>query len=565
MPSDFGLPEAKFPEFRDKQLDIALDIVSSDARFRFLDAPCGSGKSLIYMTVAKALNDARTLVLVGTKGLQRQLVGDFEKAGMFLVQGQSNYPCIKLVDAASHLSDPRGTASTASKFGRRNYYPPDSNCDHGPCKVGVKCPLRQGGCNYYDAIYKASKAQIVVSNYAQWLSLSRHSDPNALGKFDLLICDEAHDVPRSWLPEFCSIELDRNEVRTIMDLDLPAVEGGIAEWAAWGRKAAAAADAMLAEFQEEIKDGHRPSNDETKRMLRVQRLSREFHALARAHGWKSSESSARAVMSPGNETDWVGQETAKGRKFSPVWVHTYAEETLFRNIPNVVLSSATLSPAVAKYLGVPQSQSSWHEMPSSFPRRRRPFIICPIVRVDFRMGEGEKRMWMNRIDTIIEPRLDRKGIIHSVSYARAHEIAERSKFGKYMMLHDSRNFREVVEKFMQADAPAILVSPSVAEGFDFAGDLCRWQILSKVPFPDGRDLVFKARNKSDKGYGNYCAALAIMQMTGRSTRSKRDWSEVFIIDEHFGWMSRRVKWARWFKESWQWKKLPPSPLQPIAT
>ena len=75
-PSELGLPE-KFQTFRPGQEESALKIVGSDKRFTLLDAPTGSGKSLMYMTAAM-LAGGRSLVLVGTKGLQSQILDDFK-------------------------------------------------------------------------------------------------------------------------------------------------------------------------------------------------------------------------------------------------------------------------------------------------------------------------------------------------------------------------------------------------------------------------------------------------------------------------------------------------------
>ena len=551
-PLDIGLPP-KFAEYRQGQLDPALDIVASDRRWQYLSAPVGTGKSLTYMTVAK-LMEARTLVLVGTKGLQTQLMDDFAAVGMHDVRGANNYPCIALT--------PGGVLHGLG--------PERGSCDDGPCKAGVSCRLRPrkqrdgstwgGGCLYYDAREDASHSQIVVSNYAFWLSLARGSDPLAIGKFDLLILDEAHTAP-DWLADFCAIELQRKEVAELLEMNLPPLDEGVDVWVEWARKAAVIANSRYADAQESLKDTFNTNRRNlVVRVMRLGKLSRSLDHLSRARGWHNAESTARDTKLPGMETDWVTQDLPDKQLYNPVWAHAYAEEFLFRSIPKVLLSSATLSPEVGKYLGIPPKQSEWHEVRSAFNRKRRPFYICPIVRVDHRMTEQQIALWVEHIDQIIDTRVHLKGIIHTVSYKRAQELMSRSRHKHLMLTHDSRTSRATIEKFKSSSKPCILVSPSVVEGFDFPYDECRWQIIAKIPFSDGRDPVFKARRTSDNNYGNYLASLAIMQMTGRSTRAKDDASEVFVVDDHWGWFQSRIRWPKWFKESWEWVRQIPPPL-----
>jgi Rad3-related DNA helicase len=107
-----------------------------------------------------------------------------------------------------------------------------------------------------------------------------------------------------------------------------------------------------------------------------------------------------------------------------------------------------------------------------------------------------------------------------------------------MLGHTTRTARDTIAAFMRAKAPCVLVSPSVEEGYDFAGDMCRYQIIAKVPFVDMRSLLMQARVRSDKNYSNYLTALSIIQQVGRGMRAEDDWTETFIIDDHWTWISR---------------------------
>lgn len=541
IPQDVGLP-GKFREYRPGQDDCAFALATGPKRFSLLSAPTGTGKSLIYMTVAKLLG-ARTLVLTGTKGLQAQLTSDFAAAGMADMRGLSNYPCVAL-----------SSGGPLAEFGRAG-----AGCDEGPCRIGVHCSLRtEGGCGYYDAQSSAREASMVVTNYSYWMTLSRHADPNAIGAFDLLVLDEAHAAP-DWLAEFCAIELNRGKVKLLLGLDLPPIDEGVMVWAEWARGAALLASDRYTRARAEL-DRHVDRRTAARLLLELSQLGRDLGELAKAAKWKPADGMRREVVMPGTETDWVAESTSNGVKFSPVWAHAYAEPYLFRGIPKVVLASATLSATVATYLGIGVADMEYREVSSGFSPKRRPFVYIPTVRVDRRMNEGQARIWVNRIDRIIAARLDRKGIIHARSYDRAREIVSRSKHSGIMLSHTSSNLRDVVAKFKRAKAPCVLVSPSVEEGFDFPGDECRYQIIAKVPFLDMRSPVLKARAKSDSKYPNHVAAMALVQMVGRGVRSADDYAECFILDDHWAWFRRAAVFPKWFKQSWSQKTLPPPPV-----
>jgi len=76
----------------------------------------------------------------------------------------------------------------------------------------------------------------------------------------------------------------------------------------------------------------------------------------------------------------------------------------------------------------------------------------------------------------------------------------------------------------------VLLSPSMTEGVDLMGDLSRFQILCKVPFPYlGDKLVRKKMNKW-KWWYDLQTAKTVIQSVGRSVRSETDTAVTYILD-----------------------------------
>lgn len=551
-PSDLGLPK-HFGNYREGQLETAISLAGSSKRFKLLTAPPGRGKSLINMTIARLREDeGRTLILTGTKSLQSQMIADFQSAGLAEVKGLSNYRCVALDRQLKGL----GASG--------------STCDVGPCRAGVFCNFKEeGGCLYYDAQAEAAQADIVVTNYAYWMSMSRTASENGnvLGEFGTIILDECHSAP-GWLTSFCTVRLDRDEINDLLRLELPPINEGVAVWAEWAefakgtaQKAAAAAKSAL-EQSIGLKGADRGRL--VKRLLRLKDIERGMGELAAAGRWKRGETTRKDIRMSGMYTDWVAEKyetrTERGVQFTPVWPHNYAEGLIYRNIPSVVLTSGTMTKDIMRYMGIPPSQAEYIELDSSFDPKRHPTFIIPRVRVDRSNGEGEKRQLAAAIDHIIAARPDRKGLIHARSYDRAKDIIRLSKYGSAMISHSTGGVATAVAKFKKAEPPAVLVSPAATEGIDLPYDDCRYVIIVKVPFIDGRSELVKARSATDPNYVNYEAALAMVQMAGRGMRADDDMCEQFVLDAHFEWFCKRAKWPRWFMRTWKRMSTFPPPL-----
>jgi Rad3-related DNA helicase len=153
-------------------------------------------------------------------------------------------------------------------------------------------------------------------------------------------------------------------------------------------------------------------------------------------------------------------------------------------------------------------------------------------------------MWfLRKLDLLLAKRADRKGVIHAVSYRRARFILDNSQHKDRMIVHGSDTRAYAIDKFMKmpASSGAILVSPSVDTGYDFAYDRAEYQVIVKIPFVDTRGTVVKARCKEDKDYSAYIACQTLQQMTGRVCRAEDDHGETLVLDDNIVWFVPRYR------------------------
>jgi Rad3-related DNA helicase len=498
-PADFGLPE-RFDSFRPTQAEAIDFVTSSNRTFVAESAPTGIGKSLIGVTAAKTIAN-RAVYLTATKALQEQILSDFGPIGCVDVRGRANYPC----------------------RGYTNKFAKNTNCEEGSKKG---CTLQHGGtCPYNAAVERAEKSQLITTNYAYWLNARRSSstalEPTAsefdrAKPIDLLVCDEAHNAGEE-ICRFLQVTLPYTEWS--IQFDYAAGESGLmsertgSAWAKW-------AGSRVAECRDELES------------LRV-----EYGTLVAARNADPRVSYLEALLPKlkainAMSDNWVWEIQGELACFDVIWPGRVSHH-LWAGVPKVLLLSATLRPYSLNLLGIPKTEYEYREFENGWPKNHGLVYYIPTVRVNYKSTDLDYQKLVARMDEIIAARLDRKGIIHTVSYGRMRKLIAMSKYSKHMYFNENSGESTVIaRRFRDAKPPAILISPSFSTGWDFSYKQCEYQIIPKVPFPYAESRVMKERNKDDN-YRVYCAILEVTQMIGRGRRAPDDRCETFIIDNNF--------------------------------
>jgi Rad3-related DNA helicase len=444
---------------------------------------------------------AKSVFLTSTKGLQDQLVRDFGDIGLTEIRGRGNYLCT------------RGDGPTA---------------EDGLCRYGSHCEYKTGGCPYYDAVKRASQARYVVTNYAMWLSSCEF-----LNNAQVLVMDEAHNASEH-LDNYLETEIDLEEISEVLEYGLSPPKNW-QEWVTW----------LKPQVSELVKEGLKTVDMSLKRLRRLIKVDRALEALARVTG------------SPAIISEKIGHIY----RISPVYLNQFAEAALFRGINNILLTSATMTEHTAQILGI--KDYAYKEFPSMFPLAHRPIIYLPTVKMDRHATRAEEMLWLSRIEAILKGRMDRKGIIHSVSYERAKMIAKSAS--RAIMVHGSKNTAIAVRKFKYSKPPTVLVSPAMTTGWDFPYEECEFQIIAKVPFPDTRSQIQQVRSLIDPDLPKYKAWQGIVQAAGRGVRAEDDRCETIIIDNNFSWLNGRYGHLapRWFRQAIVKANILPSPPEKL--
>lgn len=508
-PPELGLP-AKFAAWYPYQEEVLEWIMASKAKFLVLQAPTGSGKTVMAAGLQR-LTKSQTLYTCTSKDLQDQVARDFPFAAV--LKGRANYGGL--------------VERTAEDCTRE---PHCSNCCDQTDDEEEACAVMRF-CPYQVAKKKAVTADFPVLNLPMWLYSSEYS--KILGVVPWVVMDEA-DLIEQAVMGFVSVEIGkRNMERWGLKSPKITVEE---DWYEWGR------ERLLPAIENELRDSR--GLHQGREVQRAHRLSK---LRSRVLGFLGEE-----------EVSWVFDPESVA--FRPVSIERLTGDLLWAKGKRFLLMSATiLAPGLlSSELGIPFEEMDFHEIGSVYPAGLRPVHYQPCADVSFKNKEVAYPQLVAGIDRILNEHTGDKGIVHAVSYELARYIIRHSSHASRMLIPaDSSDRSGVIDRFKRTSKPAILVAPAMERGLDLPHDECRVLIVAKVPWPNrgDRQVAARAYGTGKRGRSWYVmqAVRSLVQATGRGVRGKDDWCYSYILDRQFGqlWSDHRNLFPKWWREGLQ--------------
>lgn len=500
-------------ELRPHQWDAVEAILAEYAegnRAVFLDAPTGTGKSLIGEVVRQILG-GNAWYVCSSKSLQAQFMADYPYAKM--LQGRSNYP-------TQTKPYPAFSAADCTKEG---------GGDEAVCHW---CPV-VSDCGYEKAKREALDAKLGVLNTAYLMT-----EANYVGKTHgrgLVIADEC-DVLEGELMGFVEFYVGD---RLLNSLGLVPPKKGSHK-------------ATIISFLTDdlIPAAHTDLAGIPKRTSDVRLLRRRASLLQLID-------SALSVSAQYGSDNWLRDNDAGPLVLKPVRVDEYGMNNWWTHAQRWLCMSATIiSPeemAVSLGCEVPWGTV---RVPMTFPPENRPIHIAPVADMSAKHKATSYPKMALAIRRLIEKHPGERILVHTVSYDLTKYLhGELSKHHpRRVMSYAQADERErTLSRFRQTEG-AVLLAPSLDRGIDLKDEDCRVQIVAKVPFPYLGDRQVSARLNGPGGQAwyNVQAVRKLVQMTGRGVRSKDDWCVTYILDRQFVtniWKRAKSLLPDWWKES----------------
>jgi Rad3-related DNA helicase len=508
-------PDGFTPRPEQARLLDALDEALADAegdpkapRLFVVEAPPGVGKSHLAVTLARWSDSA--YLLTSQKLLQDQYEREFGSI-VQVVKGRDNYPCERYPDARVPTS-------------------------LGMCRR-PRGPLCQ--CPYVRAKAAALAGPVFCANTWYFATL-RHWHAEQLPRRRLLIVDEAHNLEGQlvhvYAVQFTSAEMKEWLGGTLPRLDsadeyrpllAPHVDRLDAELEALGR----ALEAV------------RPPDIEPDTFLSMPPTRDEVTLLERRDALAGALARLRAFLDH-KETEWIVRypaEVGATLELTPLGITAQARELLTECAEVTILLSAYLGPSavVAETLGFETEDVRMFGVPSPFPLEQRPIVYRPVGALSRSSLPALEPTLFAEICAILTAHAKDKGLIHVTSYAVARrlmaDLGERAprEARRLIFVESSEAKTAALERHRASPAPTVLVSPSLREGVDLPDDFLRFQILTKMPYPDLGDPWTAARRARDPRWYAVETAKALVQTYGRSCRHAEDYGVTYILDAQF--------------------------------
>jgi len=544
-----------FAKFREYQEAIINKIIQAFRDFKYVvvEAPTGSGKSLIADTLAQVLNnhgpksvENKSFFTVPYKTLQDQYVKDFKDIA--LMKGVSNYRC---------------------------YQDPRAHCGAAPCRVptfdGALTKQHGGICTYQKAREIAKNSDITLFNTAAFLTYKNYTPTFNARK--LIVVDEAHTL-ESALMQFVGINFHSESLRELGIVEEMPKFDTPEEYIPWVDSLHTYAAGMAQAISDTVSTeaeviGCSKYSIMTKEQKKLLSLSKEY-----------ADRSARflAIIAT-NDSDEEAEQKRRANdffvvslyefadkqtlEFKPIVVDQFAHEYFFKHGGFFLFLSATIYiDDFCKSMGLNRDEVKFFKVPSTFPnpKKRRPFIVDGnIGALNNRILQDKLPLIVARIEEITANYPQLKGVIHTHTYKindyilrnASESLRDRLVSHKGGTVNMGLNREEALSDHINRVDASILISPMMYEGVDLKGDLARWQIIVKAPYSSLVDPQVKRRMEIDPEWYQWQTILKIIQAYGRATRSKDDWSYTFMLDRNFlGLYSRnRSMFSKWFTEA----------------
>ena len=480
-----------------------------------LEAGTGTGKSAIATTLANMYEDSYILTM--TKQLQEQYLNDF---GDMLVEikGRGNYRC--------------------------NY--------KGSCDFCIKSEYnlkRCSSCEYQIAFKKAVDAENVITNY-DYLYYAGVAN-QMLDPRELLILDEAHNLERKMLM-LSSCELNREYISTKFGIDIfePIMYEvkSINDLKRNPKYWSDLCNDLIKECKKRIKkiegDANKSvqitldefENDPSKYSnfdyVEKQNLEQDIKTFAEIDiGLAHDE----LIIDLPNKDVILDNNMDISAEFKPFSVVDDTQNLLsFGNICIFLTGTLGSKDKFCEWNNIDPDETYYIYEKSPFDVNNRPIYTDFVGRMSGNARNRPKwksRRAIEKVKELLDRHAHEKGVIHTSSNEQAFWIMDQLKGYPFMFVGgEDRNI--VLKEFTASKENLILIGASIKEGVDFKGDLCRFQIMFKIPYPQLNEQV-KYRKALDPKWFYYQTVMALMQAYGRGIRDMDDWCVMYIIDSSF--------------------------------
>ena len=465
-------------------------------------APTGSGKSLLARAIAgcaRRPDEADPQDAIGAYYTTPQVsqlddvASDPLLSDLQVIRGKRNYSCLL----------PGET---------------DTPVDRAPCarETGFDCEIRHR-CPYFSDRTIAANRSIAAMTLAYFMQTA---GSDAFGRRDVVVVDEAHGLAE-WAEMYATIDLRPRTVPVWDEVSVPDVDGVEA--------AARFADRLVdvcTRRKNTLVGAKELSIAEVTERDRLQELISNLK-------WFVSD-----YRNPQSTSTWVvdGEGADSPVTIKPLNPERYLKHTVWDRGNKFALLSATMldKEGFCRGVGLDPEATALVDVSHTFPVENRPLYDVTQGKMTYEHREETIPKIARLLVRLLAKHDEEKGIVHAHSYAIADALVDRLReFGvdERIRTHDREDRDSQLASWLATDDPELFVSVKMEEALDLEGNLARWQVLCKAPYPNTRDSRVARRLEEGQWGWYYRTALkTVIQACGRVVRSPDDHGRTYLAD-----------------------------------
>lgn len=559
------------PSFRANQFEVIRDTLAAFDDPGVTDVvaelPTGAGKTSIAVTVARVM----------TRGFRRDLVpaaratvktGDIESGLGMLADNQAHLitsmkmlqdaylgddRTIKLVKGKGNYECRRGGEGGLATLGAivsgRSV---DFSCSEAEDMYGRICETR---CPYRRARDEARFAPIALHNFDSFLH--QVTLGGAFTPRRLLTVDEAHNAEEK-IRGFMTIVVEERSFRALGMDWTPLASEDLDAVTDWVKTLVSGLSTRARQLADDVamlrgEGGGRIKLADVERLKKSVGLSKLADLLlTRLNRFMGSRNVPEGVR----PATWVATNEHGGSQVTlePVDAGRFVPQALMRYGEKRLHLSATFLDDTGAYTRSVKIRSVGTRrisVPSTFPVIRRPIVVENAGKLGSRDWDKNFPRAVASVRDILDRHPDVRGVLHCTSYDMAAAFKAELN-DKRLVSYTPKSRDSVIGAFMaQAGRrDSVLLAVALTEGYDFKHDLCRFQVITRVPFivPD---KCVKARSEKDPRFYGWRTALALVQTYGRGMRAADDYCVTYVLDGRFRDFVKRERelLPKWFLEA----------------
>ncbi len=484
-------------------------------KFVIASAPTGTGKSFIPKTLGN-VSDAATPTFTN-------LINSYDAWKMDGFEGYTyETECLAeppsgaiVLTITKQLQDQYRNLFKDTKLlkGKQNYTCTiDDNFDveTAPCVLTPKLKAdcwKANCCDYYCGRNEALTNKFAATNYKMFLSL-----PDHVKRKNFIICDEASELEDELVRHY---SVDVNYGRLMQN----NIEHSILRSSDYEmqRRWLANIQYNLTQYIEELTTKNKSKSKMTPAQANRLRFLKNLHG------------NCTIVLDNWERCEYIVDFNKDNVNFTPLKINMLTG-SIFDHGEHIVLMSATITDHVeyAKSLGI--EKYKYIDIPSTFDPASSPIYTMTEPVLNYGNLQQNLPKLAKYCQALCDHHANEKGIIHTHSLEICRYMQNKLVGKRFLFRDEANNNQQILEEHFSSDEPTVLVSPSLKFGVDLSGNMGRFQIIVKTPYPPLSNKRIKKLVELDQSWYERQTVSVLIQTAGRCTRSKDDHSTTYILD-----------------------------------